>query len=159
MSCFSKFVMFVFYSVSSVLASDIRQASNANCSPNIANVKGPVNISCLGLTPEAQKVLNQLLHKINSMEAKLEAANTWAEKYHDLETRLAAEGENRILAQQARKRLEAGDLDGAARLEPLLQNNSSLREYYMTQPCTIWGLESMQMRLQDSRRVFLCCET
>ncbi len=99
-----------------LFAQDTRQATKGDCSPAINNVKGNVFINCPGVAPRATKHLNMRLRKIRGLEAKLAEANGWKERYQDLETRLAAEGENRVLAQQARKLLEKGDLDAAARL-------------------------------------------
>ena len=82
-----------------VAASEIQQSGKAGCTVNIAEVRGnvgSVTLNCPSLSPEALRKLNELLRTIKGREAKLQAADTWAQKYHDLEATLAALGRSGV---------------------------------------------------------------
>ena len=102
--------------------SDVVQISKGWCSPNIANVSGPVTVNCIGVDPRAVRRLNQELRaaKLQRSEA-LRIADEWAEKYHDLESRLSEAGEDSGLSRQAKEYIHQGDFEKAESvLEKLL---------------------------------------
>jgi tetratricopeptide (TPR) repeat protein len=92
----------------------LRQMSSGWCSPNIANVSGNVTITCIGVNPKALERLNaQLSSKKTELSEKIREANEWAERYHELEKRLADSGENKELSHLAEKYLYEGELTEA----------------------------------------------
>jgi tetratricopeptide (TPR) repeat protein len=111
-------------------AQEVGQISEGWCSPNVATVRGPVTIICQGVSPEALKRLNELLDLKDkdlgttkrSLVDKIKEAEDWAKRYHELEDRLAAQGSEDTLAQQAHEALEKGNLERAgALLDEILQ--------------------------------------
>ena len=91
-----------------------QQISTGWCSPNIANVTGPVTVNCIGVDPRALKRLNAQLGRQNvEIGAKIQQANEWAERYHELEKRLTETGDDTELSRQAAQYLKAGELEKA----------------------------------------------
>jgi tetratricopeptide (TPR) repeat protein len=95
--------------------SSIIQNSSGWCSPNIANVIGPVTIKCLGVDPRALKRLNEELHRKNlRLTDAIREADDWAGRYKELESRLSETGDDEgALSRQAADFLHAGELDKA----------------------------------------------
>jgi tetratricopeptide (TPR) repeat protein len=92
----------------------IRQSTSGWCSPTIANVTGRVTVNCIGVNPRALEKLNQRLNRTSQeLRAKIDEANDWAERYHELEARLSEPGPNAELSHQAEEHLRDGDLDKA----------------------------------------------
>ncbi len=92
----------------------IHQTTTGWCSPIITNVTGNVRVNCIGVDPRALKRLNLELNRTNKeLTAKIDEANDWAERYHELETRLNEPGPNEELAQQAENALHEGELEKA----------------------------------------------
>jgi Tetratricopeptide repeat len=84
------------------------------CSPIITNVTGKVTVNCIGVDPRALKRLNTELNRASKeLTAKIDEANDWAERYHELETRLNEDGPNEELAHQAENYLHEGELEKA----------------------------------------------
>jgi tetratricopeptide (TPR) repeat protein len=109
--------LFFFIVPFALFANDTHQTTQGGCSPAINNANNVnININCPGVPSRATHRLNIYLRKIKGLEAKLAEANRYKDRYQELQIRLAAEGENRILAEQARKLLVKGDIDAAARL-------------------------------------------
>jgi tetratricopeptide (TPR) repeat protein len=111
-------------------AQEIEQTSEGWCSPNVAKSQGQVTIICQGVSPEALKRLNELLDLKDkelgtakrSLADKIKEAEDWAERYRELEARLAAQGSEDTLAQQAKEALGKGNLERAgALLDEILQ--------------------------------------
>lgn len=110
--------------VTSSWAQETKQTSEGWCSPNVADIQGPVTIVCQGVPPEALKRLNELLDlkdkelgtTKNSLADKIKEAEDWAKRYRELEARLAAQGSEDTLAQQAKEALKKGDLEQAGAL-------------------------------------------
>jgi hypothetical protein len=92
----------------------IVQRSSGWCSPNIANVTGKVTVNCIGVDPRALRRLNAELER-KSLETadKIREANEWTEKYKELESRLAAAGEDSVLSRRAEDYLHQGELEKA----------------------------------------------
>jgi tetratricopeptide (TPR) repeat protein len=92
----------------------IRQTTTGWCSPIISNVNGNVTVNCKGVDPRALKRLNAELVRTNQeLEAKIEEANEWVERYHELELRLSEPGPDSELFRQAREYLHQGEFDKA----------------------------------------------
>jgi len=90
------------------------QTTTGWCSPNIANVTGKVTVNCIGVDPRALIKLNAQLSRTNQeLTAKIDEANEWADRYHELETRLSEPGPNAELSQQAEAYLHEGELEKA----------------------------------------------
>ena len=95
----------------------VQQKSTGDCSPTIANVNGTITFNCPGIPKKAEKILNGLLNKMyKDLQEKTKAAEEWANRYQDLRTRLAAQGDESVLAKEATKLLQEGDLEGAGTL-------------------------------------------
>ena len=78
------------------------QVSTGWCSPNIANVIGPVTINCIGVDPRALMRLNaQLRRSKQDIAEQIREANDWAAKYKRLETQLTNAGDESALSHQA----------------------------------------------------------
>src|SRR5437016_1498812 len=93
--------LLVLLAVPSQQATDIQQRSSGSCSPNII-ATGPVTFNCIGVDPRALEVLKRKLgHTQGSLDQKIQEANDWANKYHELEQRLAESGNNTELSKQA----------------------------------------------------------
>jgi tetratricopeptide (TPR) repeat protein len=94
--------------------STVTQTSSGWCSPNITNVSGNVTVICKGVDPRALKRLNHELDLKNLQYAeKFREADEWAERYHDLEKRLAESGDDTELSKKAEEYLREGDLENA----------------------------------------------
>ena len=92
----------------------IVQKSSGWCSPNIANVRGNVTVTCIGVDPRALRKLNaELQQKGLKLADKIREADQWTEKYKELESRLSAAGDDVVLSKQAEEYLHKGDLDKA----------------------------------------------
>lgn len=92
----------------------VHQTTSGWCSPIITNVTGNVTVNCIGVDPRALRFLNgELSRKNQELSAKIEEANEWADRYHQLETLLNQPGPNAELSRQAAEYLHQGDLDKA----------------------------------------------
>jgi Tfp pilus assembly protein PilF len=92
----------------------VRQTTTGWCSPIITNVTGNVTVNCIGVDPRALKRLNAELNRASKeLSAKIDEANDWTERYHELETRLNDAGPNEELARQAENYLHEGELEKA----------------------------------------------
>jgi len=92
----------------------IRQTTTGWCSPIISNVTGNVTVNCNGVDPRALKRLNaQLAEKRQELAAKMDEADDWAERYHELEARLTEPGPDSALFRQAKEYLHEGEFDKA----------------------------------------------
>jgi len=90
------------------------QISSGWCSPNIANVRGNVTVTCIGVDPRALKRLNFELNQKNLQLAdKIRKSNEWAKKYKELEARLSQAGDDSLLSRQAEEYLREGELEKA----------------------------------------------
>jgi len=100
------------------------QSTSGWCSPAIDNVVGDVTVNCKGVDPRALKRLNALLSQKNQeLSEKIREANEWAERYHELEKRLAEAGNDVGLSHQAEESLHEGDLETAGSiLDRILKN-------------------------------------
>lgn len=101
----------------------VRQKTSGWCSPSIADTHGNVTDTCTGVDPRALDRLNALLNQENQeLNQKIQEANEWAEKYFELEKRLAEPTEDEQLSKEAEAYLHQGDLDKAQSiLDGLLQ--------------------------------------
>ncbi len=92
----------------------VRQTTTGWCSPIISNVVGNVKVTCIGVDPRALVKLNAKLNKTSEeLIAKIDLANDWAARYHELEARLSAPGSHAELSRQAESYIQAGELDKA----------------------------------------------
>ena len=95
----------------------IVQRTTGWCSPVIANVTGNVTVTCIGVDPRALKRLNALLVKKNEqLTEKIDEADQWATRYHELENRLSDAGDKVELSRQAAEYLHQGDLEKAGEI-------------------------------------------
>jgi hypothetical protein len=95
----------------------ITQTTTGWCSPTVGHADGNVTITCQGVNPKALERLNELLDKKDlELQAKIREAEAWAQKYRELEQRLAAEGQDSPLAQQVQAFLKEGKLEEAGSL-------------------------------------------
>jgi tetratricopeptide (TPR) repeat protein len=98
---------------------EIFQSTAQDASPVIADVRGNVRIVCNGINPVAVQRLNRELNRLKlSDQARIQAANEWAQKYKDQEASLAEWQVNfrdlpplRNLIRKASRLLQAGDLE------------------------------------------------
>jgi tetratricopeptide (TPR) repeat protein len=92
----------------------IRQTTTGWCSPIISNVTGNVTVNCNGVDPRALKRLNiELVRTNKELATKIEEANEWVERYHELEARLSEPGPDSEAFRQAREYLHQGEFDKA----------------------------------------------
>jgi tetratricopeptide (TPR) repeat protein len=117
------------------------QTTTGPCSPALSQVGGNVTINCQGLDEQVLRQLNEFLDKKFTadqknvdrlhelldkkdveLQAKISEAEAWAQKYRELEQRLATEGQDSVLAQQAQALIQAGKLDEARVLLERLVN-------------------------------------
>src|SRR5712691_9030645 len=110
-------------------AATIEQTTAGWCSPAVGQAN-TVTIVCQGVDPKALARLNELLDKKDfELQAKIREAEEWAQKYRDVQQRLAEEGRDDVLARQARGRLEEGKLEEAgAVLDRLLASGDRIVE-------------------------------
>jgi hypothetical protein len=103
----------------------IRQTTTGWCSPIISNVIGNVKVTCNGVDPRALVKLNVRLNQTSrELTAKMDEAEEWAARYHELETRLSAPGSHAELSHQAQSYIEAGELEKAeAILDGILKSD------------------------------------
>jgi len=103
----------------------LAQTTAGWCSPNIANVTGSVTVTCIGVDPRAQEKLNaELRFSKAEVAEKLRQANEWAERYHELEKRLANSEWQNELSRRAEQFLHEGELAKAGQvLDQILQND------------------------------------
>jgi tetratricopeptide (TPR) repeat protein len=107
----------------------IRQTTSGWCSPAIANVIGNVTVNCIGVDPRALGRLNERLSRKNTeLSDKIREANEWAERYHELETRLANSGDEMELSHQAEEYLHAGELEKAGEVLDQILNKEEKEE-------------------------------
>jgi len=129
-----------------VHAQTVTQSTQGWCSPAVADTEGNVTINCHGVDPRALARLNELLDKKDlELAQKIEEANQWAEKYNDLNARLAAAEDDSDLAHRARKLIEQGEFDQAgtildeliekqeAQVDHLAENHFNRAEVYSLQ--------------------------
>jgi tetratricopeptide (TPR) repeat protein len=91
----------------------ITQISYGWCSPNVVS-SGPVTVSCIGVDPRALARLNVELNKRKlQLDDKIREANSWADRYKELERQLSDVGKDNKLWEEAETDLHAGDLEGA----------------------------------------------
>ena len=96
-----------------VHAATIEPTTARRCSPAVGQANN-VTIVCQGVDPKALARLNELLDKQDlELEDKIGEAEAWAQKYHELEQRLATEGQDNPLAQQAQALVKEGKLEEA----------------------------------------------
>jgi len=96
-----------------VHAATIEQTTARRCSPAVGQANN-VTIVCQGVDPKALARLNELLDKQDlELADKIGEAEAWAQKYHELEQRLATEGQDNPLAQQAQALVKEGKLEEA----------------------------------------------
>src|SRR5215468_10204230 len=94
-----------------VHAATIEQMTTGWCSPAVGKAEN-VTIVCQGVDPKALARLNELLDKKDlELTDKIREAEEWARKYHELEQRLATEGQESPLAQQAQALIKEGKLE------------------------------------------------
>jgi hypothetical protein len=105
------------------------QSTAGDCSPTVANVTGKVDINCSGIDAKALNRLNELLdlkdrdlgEARRNLDDKIQEANEWARKYHELEVRFSSSGEINELSIQAEQALKSGDfVKAGAILDQLL---------------------------------------
>jgi tetratricopeptide (TPR) repeat protein len=91
------------------------QQNNAGwCSPIFVNVPGPISVNCTGVDPRALARLNaELRTQKLSLETMIRKANEWAEKYKELEKRLADSEDDSELSRKAEEYLHDGELEKA----------------------------------------------
>src|SRR5437773_603129 len=107
------FILLVVLAVSSQRPADIQQHSSGRCSPNIVTT-GPVTVNCIGIDPRALRVLNRKLAQMQgTLDQKIQEANDWANKYHELEQRLVESGADTELSKKADQYLRQGELEKA----------------------------------------------
>src|SRR5262249_50653018 len=98
-------------------AQSVRQQTEGWCSPAVADVKGAVTLTCVGVDPKALARLNELLDKKDlELGQKIKEANEWAERYRDLSARLAAATDDSQLSLQAKALIQEGKFDEAGAL-------------------------------------------
>jgi tetratricopeptide (TPR) repeat protein len=108
------FLLFLASEQSPVIVS---QSTGGWCSPAIANVVGNVTVNCIGVDPRALRRLNeQLTSKNIELGDKIREANEWADRYHELERRLANAGDDTELSHHAEEYLHAGELEKAGEI-------------------------------------------
>ena len=90
-------------------------SSTGPCSPVISQTTGNVTVICAGVGADALRALNAVLaQKDDELSLKVAEANSWADKYHVLEAKLAQTDSSGEVGQGAKAKLEKGDLAGAA---------------------------------------------
>jgi len=95
----------------------ITQTTTGWCSPAIGATGGNVTIVCQGIDPKALVRLNELLDKKDlGLQAKIREAEAWAQKYRELEQRLATQEQDEPLAPLAQALLKEGKLEEAGAL-------------------------------------------
>jgi len=93
----------------------IRQSTSGWCSPAIANVTGNVSITCIGVSPEALKVLNSELNESKKdAQERLIEANRWASRYQGLLEELKNGADPH--SAEVRKLVDSGRLSEAEQL-------------------------------------------
>jgi len=91
----------------------ITQTTTGWCSPAVGKADN-VTVICQGVDPKALARLNELLDKKDlELAAKIREAEEWAQKYREVEQRLATQGQDEPLAQLAQALLKEGKLDEA----------------------------------------------
>jgi tetratricopeptide (TPR) repeat protein len=105
---------------------EITQSSSGWCSPNIVT-SGDVTVTCIGVDPRALKRLNDKLRSTNlQLGEKIQEANNWAAKYHELEQRLAQSGDDSVLSRQAEEYIHQGEFEKAgAILDEILKKEET----------------------------------
>jgi tetratricopeptide (TPR) repeat protein len=102
--------------VPTVIAQSVSQKTAGPCSPAITDVKGHVTITCQGVDRKALARLNELLDKKDlQLAQKVEEANEWAQRYHEVSARLAASDDSQ-LSKKALALIREGKLDEAGAL-------------------------------------------
>ncbi len=115
MICFVSALLIFFYSTTH--AATITQSTVGDCSPTVANVTGDIVIHCEGIDAKALNRLNELLELKDrdlgearkNLDDKIQEANEWAGKYHELERRFSSSGEISELSSQVNQALKNGD--------------------------------------------------
>ena len=121
-----------FLQVQAAVVETITQTTTGSCSPTVGQAGGNVTITCQGLDDQALARLNEFLDKKFAADnktatrlhelldkkdlelaAKIREAEEWAQKYRELEQRLATQGQDEPLAQLAKALLKEGKLDEA----------------------------------------------
>jgi tetratricopeptide (TPR) repeat protein len=108
----------------------ITQSTQGWCRPTGGQAGGNLTIVCQGVSPQALKRLNELLGKKDiELQTKIEEAETWAQRYRDLQDRLTQEGQDNSLSQTAKALLEEGKFEEAgAILDRLLASGEKTVE-------------------------------
>jgi len=108
----------------------ITQSTQGWCRPTVGQAGGNVTIVCQGVSPKALERLNELLdEKDIERQTKIQEAETWAQRYRDLQDRLTQEGQDDSLSQTAKALLEEGKLEEAgAILDRLLASGEKTVE-------------------------------
>src|SRR5688572_24906610 len=74
------------------------------CGPAVGQAGGNITIICPGVSPKALERLNELLDKKDlELQSKIQAAETWAQKYRELQARLTKEGQDDTPARTAKE--------------------------------------------------------
>jgi tetratricopeptide (TPR) repeat protein len=137
--------------LSTASSQSIQQHSGGDCSPPIIDNRGKISISCPGVTPEALRYLednlseqfsrlNKQLRGLNETERTIrnlndlvdnlrKQADDWAQRYHDLSTRLAESPVDSEQAKQAHDLIQRGEF---AKAEAILQGLAAKEEADVT---------------------------
>jgi tetratricopeptide (TPR) repeat protein len=133
-------------------AETITQTTTGWCSPVVNKAGGNVTIICQGVDPKALDRLNELLDKKDlELEAKIQEAEEWAQKYRHLQQRLTEEGRDSVLAQQAQALLEEGKLEEAGEvLDRLLDSGERLVEQIASDHFNRAAVYALQFQLHKA---------
>lgn len=122
----------------------IMQSTQGWCSPVVGQAGGNVTIICQGVNPKALDRLNEFLRtqesldkKYLELQTKIQEAETWTQRYRELQDRLTQEGQNDILSQTVKGLLDEGKLEAAGAIldsqlasgEKGVENVKTLQEF------------------------------